>query len=213
MFTRYAIPIAFGALMLAARPALADEAGQGFLGLQFGPDESGKGVLVMSVLPDGPADKAGVKKGDVITGLDDKAASDPKAFVDAVTAHKPGDEVTLKVLRDGKEQSIKVKLAKRPAEPPPPGGEDQPFLGLMPEPTADGKGVAVRDVLPDSPADKAGLKKGDIITAIDATAVTDPAALVNDIAGHKPGDDVTFKVTRDGKEQSIKVKVGKRPAQ
>ncbi|HVS36189.1 MAG TPA: PDZ domain-containing protein [Gemmataceae bacterium] len=215
MFTRYAIPIAFGALMLAARPALADD--PGYLGLQLAPDENGKGVLVAGVFPDSPADKAGFKKGDVITDLDGKAASDPKTLVDAVVGHKAGDEITLKAMRDGKEQSFKVKLAKRPAEPlappvpPTPPAANAGFVGAALAPTADSKGVEIMDVLPGSPADKAGLKKGDVVTALDSTAVTDPAGLAGAVAGHKPGDEVTFKVMRDGKEQSIKVKVGQRP--
>jgi serine protease Do len=209
MFTRCIVPVAF-ALMLAARPALADDAG--FLGLQLAPDDSGKGVRVVSVFPDSPADKAGVKADDVVADMDGTAANDVKAFVGAVAAHKPGDEINLKVMRNGKEMSFKVKLGKRPTEPPAPPAGNEPFVGAALEPGPDGKGAAVKDVLPDSPADKAGLKKGDIITAIDGTAVADAAALANAVGGHKPGDEITFKVMRDGKEQSVKVKVGKRPA-
>ena len=217
MFTRYAIPVALGALMLAGRPALADE--PGFLGVQFGPDENGKGVAVLAVLGDSPAEKAGLKPGDVITDLDGKAVADPRAFGDAVVGHKPGDEINLKVLRDGKEQAIKVKLGKRPAEPPPPPDKDQGqgFIGLLIRPSEgrnpQGKGVEVGDVLPDGPADKAGLKAGDVVAEVDGAPVTDVRAVGKLISDHKPGDEVTLKVLRDGKEQQVKVKVGKRPGE
>jgi serine protease Do len=211
LFTRYAIPAAFAALMLAARPALAADE-PGFLGLQLGPSEFRKGLPVMGVLPDGPADKAGLKPGDFITEMDGKAADELKAFIDAVAAHKPGDEVTLKVLRDGKEMSMKAKVAKRPAGPPAPApGTDEPFVGLAIRPDPDGKGVEIRDVLENGPADKAGLKKGDVVTQLDGKAMPDPAALAGAVADHKPGDELTFKILRDGKEQQVKVKVGKRP--
>ena len=126
MFTRCIVPVAF-ALMLAARPALADDAG--FLGLQLAPDDSGKGVRVVSVFPDSPADKAGVKADDVVADMDGTAANDVKALVGAVAAHKPGDEINLKVMRNGKEMSFKVKLGKRPTEPPAPPAGNEPFVG------------------------------------------------------------------------------------
>ena len=113
MFTRFAAPVAF-ALMLAARPAPA--ADPGFIGLQLGADENGKGLLVMGVLPDSPGEKAGLKKGDVITDMDGSAVTDIRAFAGTVGAKKPGDEVTFKVTRDGKEQTFKVKVGKRPEE-------------------------------------------------------------------------------------------------
>src|SRR5436309_2534048 len=130
MFTRFAVPVAFCAL-LAAPPAFAAE--PGYLGLQISPDESGKGVRVGEVFPDSPAEKAGFMKDDVITDMDGAAATDVKAFVEGVVAHKPGDEIRFKVLRDGKETPIMVKLGKRPAEPPAPPapGKDEPFVGLM----------------------------------------------------------------------------------
>jgi len=215
MFTRFAIPAAFAALMLAGRPALAADE-PGYLGLQLVNDESGKGVVAVAVMPDSPAEKAGVKKGDVITDMNDKPVSGVRPFVDAVTALKAGDELALKMLRDGKEQSIKVKLGKRPAEPPTPPvppGKDEPFIGLALQPGPDGKGVEVRDVLGGGPGDKAGLKKGDILTQVEGKAVSDPAALAGAVADHKPGDELTFKVMRDGKEQEVKVKVGKRPSE
>jgi serine protease Do len=212
MFTRFAVPVAF-ILALAARPAPAADAG--FIGLQLGPSEFRKGLSVMGVLPDGPADKAGVKPGDVITELDGTAANDLKAFVDNVAGHKPGDEISLKVMRDAKEQVIKVKVGKRPAEtpPPPPPDEGVGFIGLQLRPGPDGKGVEITAVVPDSPGEKAGLKKGDVIADMDGTAVTDIRVLAGAVGAKKPGDEVSLKLTRDGKEQTIKVKVGKRPAE
>ena len=73
------------------------------------------------------------------------------------------------------------------------------------------KGAEITMVLPDGPGDKAGLKKGDVITDMDGKAVTDIRALAGEVGAKKPGDEVSFKVMRDGKEQSIKLKVGKRP--
>jgi S1-C subfamily serine protease len=90
-----------------------------------------QGVLVEQVLNGGPADDAGIKGatgqatvggqtvpigGDIITKVDGKEVTGMDEVISAVNAHKPGDELTLTVSRDGKEQDITVKLGDRPAQ-------------------------------------------------------------------------------------------------
>jgi S1-C subfamily serine protease len=72
------------------------------------------GVLVLSVVPQGPADKAGVQPGDVITSVDGTPTDTVESLLANLNQHQPGDTVTLQIQRQGAEQAIKVTLADRP---------------------------------------------------------------------------------------------------
>ncbi|GJL71247.1 MAG: DegQ protease [Nitrosomonas sp.] len=73
-----------------------------------------KGVLVASVLKDGPADKAGIKPGDILIAVGDKAVENSSEILNLVAELPPGDTVNLTILRDKKEKSIRVKVGTRP---------------------------------------------------------------------------------------------------
>jgi len=75
----------------------------------------------------------------------------------------------------------------------------------------DQNGALVAGVSPDSPADKAGVQAGDIVQAVDGTAVKTPRDLAVDVAGIKPGAKVALDVVRDGKTQSLTVAVAAMP--
>jgi putative serine protease PepD len=77
---------------------------------------------------------------------------------------------------------------------------------------AAGQGAAVQRVQSGSPAAKAGLAAGDVITAFGGDAVHDAAALTAAVAGRSPGDDVTFTYTRDGATHTATVTLGTRPS-
>jgi Do/DeqQ family serine protease len=72
----------------------------------------------------------------------------------------------------------------------------------------EGAGVVVDQVQPGSAADRAGLRRGDIITALNGTAVNDPNTFRNIIAGSTPGTEVTLTVKRDGREQQMRATLG-----
>jgi Do/DeqQ family serine protease len=72
----------------------------------------------------------------------------------------------------------------------------------------EGPGVVVYQVQPGSGAARAGLRQGDVITALNGTAVTDPNSFRNAIAGSTPGTEVTLTVKRDGKEQQVRATLG-----
>ncbi len=73
------------------------------------------GVLVEQVSAGGPASKAGIKAGDVVLAIDGQAINEQQSFTELLFAHKPGDTVTATILRDGKQQDLKVTLGERPA--------------------------------------------------------------------------------------------------
>ena len=77
------------------------------LGLQ-----NARGALVNSVVSGGPAERAGVRAGDVITALNGTAVADPNALRNAVARTPPGSEVTLTIWRDGREGQLQVRLGE-----------------------------------------------------------------------------------------------------
>jgi putative serine protease PepD len=111
----FAIPID-----LAARSATAIVQGKqvktGYLGVAMGAPTGGQdGALVQEVTSGSPAAKAGLRPGDLVVAIDGQAVADPSEMSARVRAHKPGDKVTLKVVRGGNETTITATLSQRPA--------------------------------------------------------------------------------------------------
>jgi S1-C subfamily serine protease len=81
---------------------------------RFGIDADG-GVLVLEVQPGGPADAAGVRAGDVVTGIEGDEVRELGDLLGALRARDPGDDVQLTVLRDGDERTVEVELGQAAA--------------------------------------------------------------------------------------------------
>jgi len=97
------------------------------------------------------------------------------------------------------------------------GKAEVPAIGAQLDSSYTGRGVRVADasqpsvtygVVPDSPADKAGIVEGDIIVAINGDPVADPDTAIVKIRSHAPGDEVTFTLDRGGKDVDVKVTLG-----
>jgi serine protease Do len=86
-------------------------------------------------------------------------------------------------------------------------GQDNPAIARV---YGGGAGIVIGSVVPGSPADQAGLKTGDTITAVDGKKVSKGAELVSDIASRKPGSKVTLSIIRNGKPQDTSVTVADR---
>jgi serine protease Do len=141
--------------------------------------KSTEGALVRQVPEGGPADKAGIKRGDVITAFDGKKIADSVELRNLVAQAPPGTKVTVTLIREGKEMNVTVVLGERPAEATTPQRKQQPEqmtssrLGisvqtLTPD-LADNlgykgdRGVVIVSVVAGSAADDAGLQRGDLI--------------------------------------------------
>jgi len=216
-----------------AAPAWA-EAGKGhpFVGILAEPpaEKADKpGVVVHDVAPDSPAARAGLKAGDVIFKADGKEVKNFDALAEHVKNHKPGDKLTLHVRRDGKEQTLTVTVGedKQARRLPPLPRESTAerrgaFLGVhTQELTKDlkdrlglsaDKGALVTDVLPDSPAAKAGLKQDDVITGVNDKAVSGPKDLRDAIHKMDAGKEVTVKAMRGKEKVELKAKLQEAPA-
>ncbi|MBC8105483.1 MAG: PDZ domain-containing protein, partial [Anaerolineae bacterium] len=98
---------------------------QGYFGAKFGliSDEKAEelgldsqdGVVIMEVIPDSPAAKAGLKTDDVVKKLDDKDIEGTEGFVAVMRASKPDQQLKVSIIREKQPQDITVTLAKRPA--------------------------------------------------------------------------------------------------
>ena len=101
-------------LALSSPIPIALDEEKGFIGLKFKWDEDKKVAEVLETVKDSPAEKAGLKEGDIVSKINGKESRDSQDFVDKVRAAKPGDTLTLTLSRDGKEMEIKVKAGKAP---------------------------------------------------------------------------------------------------
>ena len=206
-----------------------------------------RGVGITEVIKSSPAEKAGLKKGDVIMRFDDETVTSVRKLNRLVSETAPEHTVRLGISRGGSDQEVTVTLAKRDdlsttiwqglprgdvfrtvprGEFPKldPFGEGQEALvfalgnnrriGVSTQSltkqladffgVTDGKGVLVTSVAEDSPAARAGIKAGDVITAIDGEKIEGSGDLSRAINKQKDGD-VTLTIIRDKSPRTIKV--------
>jgi S1-C subfamily serine protease/photosystem II stability/assembly factor-like uncharacterized protein len=161
-----------------------------YLGVS-GDDVEG-GAKFTEVSEDGPAGKAGIKAGDIVKAIDKKPITKYAQIVEAIQTHNPDDKVTFTVLRDKETKDYLVTLGRRPDAPPLP---PTVYLGVRGE--DDAEGIKLAQVVAGGPAEKAGLKSGDLVKAIDKKPVTKNAQLTEALQGRKPGDKITLSVLRD----------------
>src|SRR5690242_6643658 len=169
------------------------------------------GALVASVQDNSPAARAGVKAGDVITEYDGRKLAQPGDLSKLVAATAVGRQVPLTIVREGKTMTIEAHVA-RMEEPDQAAvarnDEGKEPLGLSVETItpsvsrelglADARGVVVRGVRDSSPAEKAGIRPGDVITEMDHQPVATAADLKRLLAKHAKGAPVVVLLHRDG---------------
>lgn len=180
------------------------------LARSFGLAEA-RGVLVSSVNPGDPADKAGLEAGDIITSFDGKEIKDLGDLPRTVATTPPGKRVEIKVIRSGKEKSLFLTVGTKLEEEPVtngPGKEVSPDkrLGLSVQPITpemakrlgiqETEGVIISSVDPDSPVGAAGLRRGDVIKEIDRKAVRNIRDYSRYISEAEKNDVVLFRIVR-----------------
>jgi serine protease Do len=198
-----------------------------FLGVTTESADKG-GTEITEVVKGSAAEKTGLKKGDVITRIGDRKVDSQDDIVSALRHYKPQDKVTVTFRREGKEEKLTATLGQSDSHSfrsfnysMPKIKDDsriwrygesytmgtRPRLGIKAQDTEDGKGVKVLDVDDDSPADKAGIKEGDIITQFDGKEVNSAQTLGTLARENRTKYEFKVKLTRDGKEQDLEVKI------
>ncbi len=155
-----------------------DDAQKAKLGKNLPPS----GAVVAELTPGAPAGKAGIRPGDVITGINNQKVNNSSDVVDYVSSQNIGSNVTLRYDRDGKAGALAVTLGELPdedARQPEASGKIGMALQTLSPDVADSlgmdrntKGTVITDVLAGSPAERAGLKPGDVIVEVDRRNVS-----------------------------------------
>lgn len=193
-----------------------------------------KGAVVKNVIEESAAKDAGLRNDDIITKFGDTKITSPDDLRTAVGEHKPGDKVTIEYLRDGKNKTATVELGKRSPSSMNYNmdslrsmlgnsfnfrmprqffdfnfNNNSPKLGLQITDTPDGNGAKVSEVVPGSPAEKAGLEKGDVITQINGEKVTGVNDVTSEIMHADNKNDFKIRAMRDKKEMNFEVTIPK----
>jgi serine protease Do len=198
-----------------------------FLGVSSKKSEKG-GATVLEVTPGSPAEKAGIKKGDVITKVNETKIESPEGLFETIHSFKAGDKVKVSFTRNGKEQTVTATLDKTENNrsdfnynynfkmPPMPDmdgmdmgpwGPHQPKLGIKAQDAEDGKGVNILEVEDSSAAAKAGLKKGDIILQFDGADVNSTNELIEQLQEARRKSTIRVRILRGGVSQDIDIKI------
>ena len=190
------------------------------------------GVVITSIEEDSPADKHGLMEDDVIQQVNDVKIRRSSSLPRMIRKIPPGDKAKLTVVRDGKEKTITVTIGRLKSSHSyafsvGPGknvlkwyrGGDA-YLGVqLFELNKDlasyfgvkeDEGALILGVEEDSPAEKAGLKSGDVITKIDDENITDPEDVQEIISELEEDDEIKVEIIRQRRKQNIKVTLGER---
>jgi serine protease Do len=177
-----------------------------------------KGALVADVTSGGPAEKAGIKRGDVVVTFDGKEINEMKDLPYIVGSTPVGKEVAVEVIRKGRTERIQVKIGELEEEK-----EAQekvaegPKLGLTVQELTpelargygltETSGLVVVDVLGNSPAAGAGIRPGDLIVEVDQVRVGNLEQFNSQILRYRTGDTVLFLVKRRGTTLYLTLKI------
>jgi serine protease Do len=195
---------------------------------------SGKGALISQVFPGGPAAKAGIQGGDVVTAVNGKAVDSPGALSRAVAATAPGGKASITYTREGKPHTAEIVVAERDeaslAEGRTPGSgndsgggatdDSSSAVGLTVAPITpeiaerlgiqQGEGVVVTDVAEGSAAEAAGVQPNDVLVELQRRAVSSIQNYRQTAKNVKPGETVVFRIRRGGSALYLAAKAPKK---
>ena len=186
----------------------------------FGIPLNTKGVLVGEVLDEGPAATAGIETGDVILRYGDNKTQTPRELQKIVAATSVGNTVVVTILRGGKERKLDVNIGEMPTQTGEDGPESgqpstQTWRGLSVRPLdneiaeqlgqKDTRGALVIGVEPGSPADDAGISRGDVVRKVGNVEVENVRQFLSLVGKAKDTDPVRLWVSRQGRNQFVVV--------
>ena len=165
-----------------------------------------QGVLVADVMKGGPAEAAGLRPGDIVVELGGDTIREVPELQRRVAAVAPGETVALTIVRDRQRLPVSVKVGEMPTEEPAQAavrGADEFGLTVEPLPADHALrldlragGVVVTTVSPGRAAEKAGLRRGDVIVELNRRPVTDAPAFYGALGALRPGESTLLYVHR-----------------
>ena len=169
-------------------------------GLEVGERADEKaGLPVVGVRQGSPAAVSGFKAGDLLERLGGLPVRTRSRYLGILGTYPAGDTVAAEVLREGEKLTLKAVLVA--------GGKAH--LGLIPRAIeSDVAGVGVGSVVRSSPAQRAGIKEGDIVTMFDGQPISSTTELKRVMNQRRPGDTVVLKLSRAGENLELKVTLG-----
>ncbi|MGH9751680.1 MAG: PDZ domain-containing protein, partial [Blastocatellia bacterium] len=176
------------------------------------------GIFINNLMSDdGPAALANIQAGDLLTELNNQQVRNDSELSQVLESLQTGQEVPVKVYRDGTTTSSRIKIADRVFPPPQPKVEqrDQGFLGILdsfrrPLPGTKKWGVEVKELHVNGPAELFGLRPGDVIIEFNGHPVKTPNEFNRRIRADKPGGKVAVTFYRGNTEQKIELILGHR---
>ena len=194
-----------GWLGVGIQPLTADLAGK------FGVEE-GEGVLVNEVFENDPADRSGIKPGDVITKVNGAQVDTPNKLSRLIAGIEPGATSEIELVRDGQRQVVSVSLSERRESPVVaslPSSQPEVKLGLDVQDLTselaekfklkDTTGVLISKVEPGSIANAEGLRVGDLIREVNREEVSSVREFSEAISATKGGETILLRVLRENR--------------
>lgn len=165
-----------------------------------------KGALILQVMKDQPAAKAGLRPGDIVTAADSKVINNIRELQLYIGSKMPGNVVKLTIIRNGKTQTVNVTLGELPTQeksatpapvPSEPTGTQFESRDLTPAEKSDMQidgGAMVTSVRQGSNAEKSGLSAGDVVTWANRQNITSAKQLANVVEKVKKGESISLRV-------------------
>ncbi len=185
------------------KASLTQVGSPGYLGVLVGA-EAGK-LVVSDVEDNSPAAKAGLKAGDVLLEVEGKKVKSMDVFRSILQAKTAGEKLDMSVRRGDDTMTLTANLMATSRVLTP--NQQRVVIGVTIEEPKDGAGIALKSVNNGGPADKAGLKAGDVLLKLDGKALDFNVPLANALENRKPGDTVTFLVKPKDAKENKDVKV------
>ena len=170
-----------------------------------------EGALIADVVPNSPADKAGIKEGDVILEVDNKKVDNASKLKLLISSNRPGDKTKLLVLSSKKKKTIYATLGEYPGtdqnvqsnKSDSQTQEDFDLIGVVVSDSYDWEGVKINDINKKSNAYRSGLRKGDIILTIENKRIKNKKQYLEIIQNLQKGDIIMMQTSRKGQKTFI----------
>ncbi|NRB53532.1 MAG: PDZ domain-containing protein [Saprospiraceae bacterium] len=167
------------------------------LGIYLDESSREQGVRVSSTVAGGGARAAGIQGGDVVTGINGVKVNNRTDLRNELNKYKPGQTVDVTYVRDGLTSTTESTLYRSRSS-----WDRDPcevFIGVsLGGNGPQGKGIHVSNIIGDTPAEKYGIKAGDVITSFDGVTVNSYGELLRERNKHEAGDWFKVQVERDG---------------